>query len=269
MKRVFMLTAVAGLCLCLAADVAQPGLNAGASAHIYWITSSNTASTIGTSYEGYPRCLITVKGVRSFRGAEVQAWVQACDLGELAAAWQAQPGGCAEGADRAYGGGFHSGSATLFPSILTADPPVAALDVSRPGSMFYGPGDCWARSRTATIWYSALGAAGVTRNPTIEYGVFGYTLYLTSGCEGGLDSPSAPACVWIWPMLRQSCHSGCKGNVIAITDANGDVDYAPFAPLGRYLSWWGSPGVGDMGYLYDCTTPVAPATWGSVRRLYR
>jgi hypothetical protein len=263
MKRVFMLTAVAGLCLCLAADVAYPGLNAGATARIYWLTANSTASTSQSSTSALPKLLITVKGVSSFRGADVQLWEGDDEGVGLPAYLQTQAGGCAEGYDSPRGGGFNSGSAATWPSIFSADPPVPELSVSRPGSLLYNTADCWAPSPWGMIWYSASGSAGVAREPATEYGVFGLTLVVDYDC---MDPPGWPKPAWIWPVCRQSCHSGCMGSAIAITDANGAVDYVPFeAGYGHLTLGYAFP---DTRW-FACTTPVAPATWGSVRRLYR
>ena len=202
---------------------------------------------------------------------DIQLWVNACDFSGLPPAWQFQAGGCAEGNFTAYTGGFTSGTSSIWPNAFTADP---ALPVWTEAGMHYGAGDCWLLPHGfGMIRLQAVGTAGVARQTSTEYGVFGFQLDLETGCQGDVVDPDGPAPVLIWPVLRDTCHAGCHGIQIAVWDASLARDYVALDPNYSYLTWNGQ--LSPEGCLMPenaaqaCQAPAIPSTWGRLRRLYR
>ena len=95
-----LLVTLPGLCALagLAIAPAQAGQNAGAVAHLYWQVGNTTADTARLSISGRPKLLVTVTGLVSFRGADIQLLVAANSGGPLPDAWQGNgSNGCNDG----------------------------------------------------------------------------------------------------------------------------------------------------------------------------
>ncbi len=274
-RRGWTLIALTWACALLGAALAMPcraGQNAGAHARIYWLQDDTTAVRGSNSGAGKVRGLVTCSGLHSLRGMDVQIVVQPTNLDFYPQAWQAQPGGPAWGNFTASPGGFGLGSAAKWPNALTAGPALPEVVVGQPGYLRYPPlsvGMC-AVCLSGVIWYSASGSGGVPRNPTTEYGVFGFTLDLTSGLQGDATDPSGPQPMTICPDWRLPC-SGVTdfGNALALVDSSGATDYAAFINGYNSLTWHQERATIFSYGLYVCSAPVRPTTWGRVKRLYR
>jgi len=247
------------------AGAAFAGQNAGGSAKFYWMTSTSVASTLRNSTASTPRGLVTCTSVTMFRGADVQIYVNANDQSGLPAAWQTEAGGPAEGMFTPKIGGWMSGSATIYPNIFTASPALPGAAVGQDGSLLYGiigTGGCVAPHSVGVIWLSDAGSGGVARTGTKEYGVFGFTIDLSSGNanHGNVDDPVAVCLNTNW---RLPCGSGEHGSVVVIVDGSAVKDYEALSSGYQWLTWGGTSG--NCPYV----TPVGSTTWGKVQKLYR
>ena len=270
MKRMIRVVLAGCVCLAVGAGSAAAGLNASATAALYWQDAQTgaLASTQGTGV-GTPQLVVTVKGVSSFRGADVQLLVSGQSGGAVPAAWQCQSGGCNESGVSFYIGG-HGG----LPNAFTSAPAVPGVAVSQ-NEELYATGTCATPHNFGLLWLTAAGAAGGARNPATEYAVWAvkFDLRGTAGggpsdCDG--DYLHTPMGVCIVANERIPCNDIQRGSVMAVLDGNDAIDYAPFAYSKAYLEWWQFCTC-YYGYMYDpnCSVPVKPNTWGALRRLYR
>ncbi|MBI5838081.1 MAG: hypothetical protein HZB25_12660 [Candidatus Eisenbacteria bacterium] len=261
----------------VAASPLHAGQNAGASARIYWLVDNTTAATSPYSTAASVKALVTVRGIHNFRGADVQLafgkaswysygsppssdWFLAITTPPQA--WQVRPGGPAEANYTLQLGGFNGPFASLWPDVFKALPAVPSLAIYQDGSSYC----CWTTGSNAcvtphgrgVIWLSAVGSAGVTRDPSVEYAVLGFTLDL-SGSSGHLvGDDSNPEPVVIHPEYRLPCGSGEKGETLLLVDGAVVKDYAAFDYVHDMLYWH-----------QELITPVKPATWSRLRKLYR
>lgn len=120
MKNLLRTAVCAALLIGTLAGLASAGQNAGAVARIYWLTNNTLASVDrnSTSISATQKLLVTVKGVNTFRGADVQLIANAMDASGLPLEWQGA-------IYTPKGGGWNTGSATIFPSIALASPSLA------------------------------------------------------------------------------------------------------------------------------------------------
>src|SRR5207237_1947452 len=63
------------------------GENAGAVARMYWSVADGPGLPGRTSTDGRPQLIVTVQGLKSFRGAEVQLYAGSNDGTPLPGAW--------------------------------------------------------------------------------------------------------------------------------------------------------------------------------------
>jgi hypothetical protein len=257
---------------------AQAGLNAGATARLYWLSSTTSASTsrVSTSHD-MVMCLVTIKGVTSVRSADLQLSINGFSPSGAAApdgvppAWQGQAGGPADGAFSCQAGSWGS-TGSVWRNLFTVSPRVPGLLTLTPVYRYsggIGADACVAPNGTAVIWFQAAGASGVARDPNVEYGLFVWTYELDGGLAGDSDDPN-PSGVCIKPNYRLPCPAQERGNVMAIWDSTRTVDYIPFASGYQWLTWENSPQYpGSPASCLNLTTPVAQPTWGRLRRLYR
>ncbi|MBI5836293.1 MAG: hypothetical protein HZB25_03515 [Candidatus Eisenbacteria bacterium] len=252
MKNLLRTAVCAALLTATLAGMASAGQNAGATARIYWLTNNTLASTDrnSTSVSATQKLLVTVKGVNTFRGADVQLLANAMDASGLPLEWQGA-------IYTPKAGGWNTGSATVFPSIALASPSLS-LSSSQTGDLYYGltgTSACVTPHNVGTFWYSAAGAAGRARDTNIEYGVFGLVIDLSA------VAPTPGVC--INPNYRLPCGTGEQGNKIVIVDGNTLKDYCAFDLGYQWLTWSATgPGCPDV-------TPVQGTTWGKIRHLYK
>lgn len=265
------------LLLCLVTPPLHAGQNAGATARIYWLTSNTTAATSDISRGASVKALVTVRGVRDFRGVDVQLtfgkanWVSygyppsydwSLAITTPPPAWQVQSGGPAEANYAFHRGGFNGPSAGIWPDFFKVAPALPGLAVTQDGTPFC----CWTTGIEAcitpygrgVIWLSAAGSAGVTRDPAVEYAVLGFTLDLSGNTGRLAGDDNSPEPVVINPDYRLPCGSGEKGNVILLVDGAARRDFASFEVGYKQLFWHN-----------ELITPVKPATWSRLRNLYR
>ena len=268
MKKLLTVVVCAAMVLTLFAGLAQAGSNTGGTAYIYWLTSNTVASTSRNSTSCTPKCLVTVKGVSMFRGADVQLYLNSLDNAGLPEAWQAEDGGPAAANYTPKIGGWNNGTAVVWPNIFKAPTVLPGeLDVV-PGSFFYHylPNPSLAPHNVGAIWLSATGSAGVARTSTKEYGVFGFTMDLTTSLPGDCTDP-VPHGVCINPNWRINAPTP-KGSVMVVVDASGTKDYEAFGQAHNWLTWMDGSQYPTSPVNCPNVTPVSNTTWGKVRKLY-
>jgi len=253
--------------LALAALNAPPrethaGLNAGATAQLYWQVGNGPASASNVTSSSTPQLLVTLKGLRSIWGADVQLLITGC-TGAVPPAWQFQSGGCNDG----YATFYVGGRGGTYPSAFSASPPVQGLIWSQNNEYFNAP-NCLTPHGTAMLWLSAAGAGGQPRDPGVEYGIWAVYFDLTqTTCAGGPADPGGAAPIGIVPNYRAPCNDVLRGSVMAVLDADGVIDYVPFPMIpGGSLLW----DISDFCACYPgFCDPVKTQSWGNLRRMYR
>ncbi len=263
----------------LSSPIPSPaGQNAGAIAHVYWQAFPRGRGLESPcSYSAVTSFIITVKGVSSFRGADVQL-MMASRSGLVPAAWQFQAGGCAEGAASFQPGGWGG----HYRNIFTTPPAMAGTQLAH-NEMTFNNGSCETAHGTGFFHLSATAPTAVTRDPNIEYAVWGVAVDLTATdpstgdpCEGGAADPLGPVSVFISPRLQIPCN-GLREQAMTVLDADSATDMAfyPTLPKQIYsLGWMDAPGINcdncpDYYFMGCGFTPVPKKTWGWLRRVYR
>ena len=135
------------LVLAMAASPAAAGQNAGATARMYWQVGTGSGEASRNSTAATAQVVVTVRGIHSFKGADVQLRVQGCS-GSLPPAWQAQGGGCAQGAATFQRGGF---GGTVYPNIFTSGGSIPGVLQAQNG-MYYQDADNPWRWLTHVVW---------------------------------------------------------------------------------------------------------------------
>ncbi|MBI5837587.1 MAG: hypothetical protein HZB25_10105 [Candidatus Eisenbacteria bacterium] len=238
MKARVFATAAAALVLVLGVRDAMAGQNAGATARMYWQVGTGQGDTARNSTAATVQLVVTVKGVKYVRGADVQLTVQGCS-GFLPPAWQFQGGGCAEAAVDFRRGGF---GGTNYPNLFTSGSAVPSLAQTQ-GGMYYqfAENPCIAPDSTATVWLSCAGAAGVARDCTREYAVLAFSLDLsgasTGGCQGDLADSSGPLGFLIAANHHIPCGFPPTGAYVVLVDTNAEKDCVPIEAGNDSLMW--------------------------------
>ena len=217
------------------------------------------------SYAPATSFIVTVKGVTNFRGIDVQLLIRAFDGGSVPQAWQFQPGGCAEGAASFQPGGWGG----HYKNIFTTAPALGSVEVLH-NEMLYATGSCETAHGVGLLHFSSAAPAGVTRDPRIEYAVWGVAMDLTASdpstgnpCEGGAADPAGTRGVRISPVIRIPCDDGQP--VLLVADADSAVDRALYPgpyEFGYSLFWYADDS--SCGY-----SAVTKKSWGWLKRVYR
>ncbi len=261
------LALLAGLAVAIATGCpAHAGQNLGATARIYWLVSDTSALPTTNSQASTLKALVTIKGLQRFRGADVQLTINPPRGETLPAAWQAEPGGCAAANYAAFPGGFNPGASTIWPNVFNAPPALPNVATFQPGGFFYQYDACLTPHGVALIWFSAAAASAAPRDPAVEYAVFGFTMDVSGAagtCAGDNSDPSGPVPVCVSPYWRLPCGNGAYGNTMVVVDSAAVKDFCQFSLPQNLLSWHG-----ELRCVCVCT-PVAPNTWGRLRRLYQ
>lgn len=251
----------------LSAGLACAGTNPAVQANLYWLVANSGACPVVSNGDlncagtTDPKLIVTVKGLNTVRGWDVQLIVEGSG-GALPASWQAQSGGCA--ASR-----FNSTNGSGFNNCYNA----ASLWISglaQGQAAMYFNNSCLAPGGVALLWLEAAGAAydGVTNgpiDPNEEIGLTSFDLDQSGGtigagkCAGNCTHGNSPVCIYPW--YRVPCDSPNRGFSAAILDANGNVDQAPFNPLHRYLTY-------NAPFNPACPTGTAvrTTTWGALKK---
>ena len=268
------LAARVALGMLLLPTAALAGLNPSATARMYWLEGNTVASTSQNSTAATVKLLVTIKGVSSFRGGDVQLYVSGLDAG-LPDAWRVDPAGCNYSNYTVRQGGFNGACAAIFPSIWSAcaaplQQAVTGVQTSQPGAMrFNDPITCLTPHGLGFIWFSSAGAAGELRDPSKEYGFLGLELDLSGSevsCAGDLASGD-PQGTCVAPNYHVPC-SVPRGAVLAVVDAEAHLDYASFDSGHFPLVWHATPlGPWNGGSCFS-VLPVGSRSWGELRRLY-
>lgn len=184
------------------AAFAHAGLNAGAEARLYWQSTSNgTGLAARDNTSSAPNLLVTVKGLKSLRGVEVQLFINSFDGAGVPAAWHMESGGCADGFATFNPGGRGG----LYPNVFNDSVAVPGLHVVE-NTMLLGTGDCRTHHGIGQFHLAAVGEAGSARNPSREYAIWSINFDLANStdslgvpCAGGQRrSCGPPGCVF-WP----------------------------------------------------------------------
>lgn len=231
-----LLLAMALIC----SDPAHAGLNSGAVARLRWVAPGGVGDPNRASFGGRPKLVVTVQGVSSFQGADVQILASAVDGLALPDAWLGNgTGGCNEGNFTFSVGG----SGVAYPNIFTAAPAVGPVLASQNGES-YNQGGCANPPGRGLFWISAAGPAGKARNPAVEYAVWSVALDLRGtaqggpvDCEGDLGDPSGPRPVVLTANFRIPCNGAHQGLGIEVLDANLQTDFLPFVDGTGLLGW--------------------------------
>lgn len=255
----------------MAAAVGPPrpcraGQNAGAVAHIYWQPyPKGRGQESPCSFSAVTSFIVTLKGVRSFRGVDVQLALTARDFGPVPQAWQFQPGGCADGAASFQPGGWGG----YYKNIFNAAPALTGTQVLN-NELLYATGSCETAHGLGLFHFSSTAPSGVARDPAVEYAVWGVAVDLTAAdpatgdpCAGGIADPAGPRGVEIHPQIRIPCDDNQA--VVLVVDADSSVDRVPIpgpTVFGYSLTWYGD----DLSCGFS---PVPKKTWGWLKRVYR
>lgn len=262
---------LASLTLLLAAPSSRAGLNAGGTASIVWLNASNKANVSRDDVSCTPTFGVVVRGVTSFRGADVQFQMRSATFSEVSPSWQwwtdGSSSGCASGAQTFTRGFASSGSGPAADSIYNCWGGSGTLNV--PGQVdlqaavqYHNAGPCLTPSPYDMVWMSSEGSGGATRAPQKAYGVFRLVVDQNFGCDGGCSNPS-PMCSFV--SYRQPCSDpqNPRGAVVRVIDKNGNSDYLPL--LTSHLTWNWPPNFGFCPY----SDAVRSSTWGRIRAAYR
>jgi len=267
MSKLLKIALAAALAVCVVTSLATAGLNAGATAKLYW-TTGTTGLTIRESTSATPELVVTVKGVSNVAGADVQLLLNSLDGLPVPECWLGNgTGGCAD----------TSGTCTIthlsgftYQKLFGSN----TVTTTQEG-MYYNFTDnpCLTPHGVALIWFSGAIPTGISRTTTVEYGIFQASFDQSGtggtwgvGCPGDLGN--SPRAVCINANFRQPCMGSYQlGAKMDLVDNNLDEDFAPFVAGYQWLTWEAS----QIAHGTSCpdVTPSQKSTWGSLRRLYR
>lgn len=250
--------AVAAAALCsLAAGVAVAGQNAGATAKMYWVTTGNAKAAYRDETQCTPKLVITVTGVNSIRGANCQVDVNGL-AGTLPPSWQAQSGGCADGA------GAFAVARSGFPTGVTSVWAGGTGLADGQSSLYYNAGNCLTPHGTGLIWCETAGTTGVAKTATTEYGLYTVTMDQSSGlCAGDCSNGALGVCLNLY--LRDPCPTPTtNGNYIQLLDGPLQIDRCTVVPGFTNLTW-------KAGASTNCpaVTRATTSSWGTLKASYR
>jgi hypothetical protein len=215
--RITTLIAVLALGSLLGAGATLAGQNAGARARIYWQVGSGAGlADRNSTSDSVVQGVVTVRGVKIVRGADVQLTVEGAD--GLPLAWQAQPGGCGDSLAVFQPGGFGG----AYPDLFNSGAPILNLIKAANGMYYaYRRNRCVTPDSTGTIWLSAAGAAGAERDSSLEYAVFAFRLdprRVRPNCSGS-PVPADSRGVCIYPNNHIPCTRTAPKLAIPISGA--------------------------------------------------
>ncbi len=251
---------------CLAATFASAGLNANATANLYWQNGTAAGLAARNSTLGTPQLAVTATGLVNFRGADVQLVIGALDGSQhLADAWLGNgTGGCNDGNWTFYAGG--RGGA--YPNAFTTSPAVSGVATSQNQEYYAVAGNCITVYGTGLLWFSSAGAVGASRTSTTQYGIWAIKFDLVSMfCAGDINDPT-PFGVCINPFKRSPCTDVQRPEYMTLLDGNLQKDFIPFNTNAQYLTWFPANATGSLA---NCpgVTPAASKSWGQLKNLYR
>ncbi len=219
---------------------ALAGLNAGGVARLRWVGTGGLGDSNRASFGGRPKLVVTVQGVSSFQGADVQILASAVDGNALPDAWLGNgTGGCNDGNFTFALGG----SGVAYPNIFNTAPAVGPVVASQNGES-YNQGGCANPPGLGLFWLSAAGPAGKARNPAVEYAVWSVAFDLRGvaqggpvDCSGDLSDPAGTRPILLTSNFRIPCNGPHQGLGIEVLDANLQTDFLPFVDGTGLLGW--------------------------------
>ncbi|HVP38893.1 MAG TPA: hypothetical protein VMS93_06870 [Candidatus Saccharimonadales bacterium] len=259
----------------LAAAPARAGPTAGASARLYWMagTASNSTALSGrNSTASVVYLQVTVRGLVTLRGEDIQLIVNSLDAGGLPPAWQAtQDGGPAGGN---FSPRYHTWAAATYPDIFSTPPAVPNHVLGQTGGFILyqlAVNPCLTPHAVGLIWLEEAGAAGEPRGGAVEYGAYGFQMLLGTGCcRGDNVDPAGPIGVCIAPNWRYPpCSDSYGARKMQLLDTNLQLDLIPFEASYEWLTWHGELKPGSPPNPCWLVTPAQATSWGQIRRLYR
>ena len=241
----------------------EAGQNAGATAKLYWIDASNNVLATQVTSSCTPRFLVTTKGVKGIRGANVQ--IQVAGVEGIPPSWQAQSGGCAD----SVGAFSYHRDAVSFPaskpSVWTGMSGLADAE----HSMRYHYDNCLTPHGIAVIWLETAGTSEAIRNATTEYGLYVVSLDQSTGLCLGDCANSTQELICLSGYLVNPCpNPTTSGPFIQLLDGNLAVDNCSYVVGFDGLAWLN-------GYTGPCTCPalcsdaVQTTSWGRLKKSYR
>ncbi|MBI5837050.1 MAG: hypothetical protein HZB25_07385 [Candidatus Eisenbacteria bacterium] len=234
MRPVHPILALACLALCVSAVPSPAGQNAGATARLYWQVGDGPGIAGRNADSAVVQLLVTVRGVRSFRGADVQLGV-AGPAGGLPGSWQLQEGGCGEKSYKFEAGG--AGGA--YPNLFRADPRLPGqMDLAPRAYYHHRKNPCLTPDSSALVWFTAAGREAVRRDSTVEYAVLSVRFDLRAGACWASDSAAAPG-VCVYGFNHFPCQLPIPRASITLVDAGAVKDYIPLEPGFERLTWRG------------------------------
>jgi hypothetical protein len=258
----FLTTAICvGMLVALLAGVAGAGMNSGASARLYWLsgTSATAGLTTRNSTATPGTALVTLKGMASCRGVDLQIVVAALDGTHYPVCWQ--NGNYVPKPD-----GWKGTASTILPPLYatTLDGGKATPVTAKGGDMLFNDPNGYTPNQCGLIWYAVSAGVGKSRDVAKEYGVFGFQMTPDDGTVDPLSVPCHAVC--ISPNWRIGTGGYDTRNAVLVSDATNALDFVAFETGYRNLVY-GDPT--DFTLCPEVTTPASSNTWGKVKRMYR
>jgi hypothetical protein len=201
-------------------------------------------SARNTDMDSLVELVVTVKGVKMLRGADVQITVQGDNA--VPRAWQAHKSGCAAPFATFKPGSFGG----AYPDIFTTGDQITNLIVGSHGMMYqYKRNMCATPDSTGTLWLGAAGADGVARDSSVEYGVFAIKLNLKAAaaeCTGPALAADSRG-VTLYVNNHMPCNRTLPRLTITLLDAAGFKDFVPVDSMYSFLTWKGGAPKGAKG----------------------
>jgi hypothetical protein len=265
MRKFLTIAICVGMMATMLVGVAGAGLNAGALAHLYFMPSTGSTVPVParTSTAATAICLVTVTGVSSARGADVQLIVSGLDTHGLPMCWQV---GSYTGVKEGWRGKTVTVFAPLLGETVDGGAVTGVITINDASFIDYhdGTNPTFTPNNCGLIQYSASGSVGKTRLTTKEYSVVGFTMTPDDGTNDPASIPCIPVCIGPNWRLGTGGHDGFW--VMQVADANNVTDFVPFAAGNVNLVY------GTTQYPGGCPEVITPATaktWGMVKKLYR
>lgn len=216
--------------------IASPGpaLSAGPVARLYWLEVGKISQSSHSARADSVRILVSLQGVKSLRGLDVQLLVRPTTGDSLPAAWRAALTDPGEGF-ASIPGSFHDTPAGI-PSIFREPPLLRDVSQSQKGEAHLGsPGsDCRIQGDLSHIWLTLAAPHGVTRDPGKEYAVFECRVAFPAG----MAHPQADG-VRIEAVNLQPCRDPESPHQDQLLLLDGDMEriYASCEPAHSRLIW--------------------------------
>ncbi|HVP39514.1 MAG TPA: hypothetical protein VMS93_10060 [Candidatus Saccharimonadales bacterium] len=237
LHRWLMVFPLAGL---VAASTAGAGQNAAARARLYWQAGSACVAGRNSTSDSVVQVVVTVRGVHTFRGAELQLSLRGA--GGLPRAWQAHRGGAAESCGVFLPGGFPVAG---HPNLYTTGARVPNL-LRGANAMFYQfrKNPCLTPDSTGLVWYQGAGAMGVPRDSSLEYVLYAFRVDLRAArahtAAAGVAAGAADrAGVCVYANYHFPCNTQQPPATLTLLDSDNKLDAVPFEPGYDRLTWKG------------------------------